>query len=448
MYSLSLKMLGGVAVGLVYQLYYGGGDTTNYYLTAKGLEAAFYYKFDAFWTMLVNDPENKAEVIMAYSSVSYRHMMFMPYLRDPNAYMVVRFIFIPLLFSLGTYLACSLIISSFSFIGIWCIFRVFSKRFPKYEYYIAISVLFIPSVFFWGSGILKDSIMMGCLGILFYTFDICFIQKRINIPLILISVFLSYIVFTVKAYILLSFVPFLILWQVVNVLNGLKSQKARIILTPIILLVGIGGSVGLLNALGASSDRFSTDKLLETAVVVKEDLNRSEYYADGRGSSYDLGEFDGSPVRALQLMIPAINVTLFRPYLWEARNPFMLISAIESFVLFLIFADALRRAGSNLLSIIRSNPLLIFSLGFSLAFSFMVGLSTGNFGNLVRYKIPAVPFFVASVFIVRGLAMERNEAQQARKAQMRERDLEMLRRRSAEAQRELADAPESGLHPA
>jgi hypothetical protein len=303
-------------------------------------------------------------------------------------------------------------------------------------------------VFFWGSGILKDSIMMGCLGILFYTFDICFIQKRINIPLILISVFLSYIVFTVKAYILLSFVPFLILWQVVNVLNGLKSQKARIILTPIILLVGIGGSVGLLNALGASSDRFSTDKLLETAVVVKEDLNRSEYYADGRGSSYDLGEFDGSPVRALQLMIPAINVTLFRPYLWEARNPFMLISAIESFVLFLIFADALRRAGSNLLSIIRSNPLLIFSLGFSLAFSFMVGLSTGNFGNLVRYKIPAVPFFVASVFIVRGLAMERNEAQQARKAQMRERDLEMLRRRSAEAQRELADAPESGLHPA
>jgi hypothetical protein len=30
-----------------------------------------------------------------------------------------------------------------------------------------------------------------------------------------------------------------------------------------------------------------------------------------------------------------------------------------------------------------------------------VGLATANFGSLVRYKIPLMPFYVASLFIIR-----------------------------------------------
>ena len=43
---------------------------------------------------------------------------------------------------------------------------------------------------------------------------------------------------------------------------------------------------------------------------------------------------------------------------------------------------------------------LVFSVFFSLFFSFSVGLTTSNFGSLVRYKIPAIPFYVASLFII------------------------------------------------
>jgi len=46
------------------------------------------------------------------------------------------------------------------------------------------------------------------------------------------------------------------------------------------------------------------------------------------------------------------------------------------------------------------NSLVVFSLVFSIMFAFMVGLTTANFGALVRYKIPLIPFFLSALFII------------------------------------------------
>jgi hypothetical protein len=43
---------------------------------------------------------------------------------------------------------------------------------------------------------------------------------------------------------------------------------------------------------------------------------------------------------------------------------------------------------------------------FALFFGFAVGFSSYNFGALSRYKIPAVPFFIAALFIIRHKAKE------------------------------------------
>ena len=52
-----------------------------------------------------------------------------------------------------------------------------------------------------------------------------------------------------------------------------------------------------------------------------------------------------------------------------------------------------------------THHLLTFSLFFSLFFAFSVGLSTSNFGSLVRYKIPSIPYFVASMYIIQYLKL-------------------------------------------
>jgi hypothetical protein len=38
---------------------------------------------------------------------------------------------------------------------------------------------------------------------------------------------------------------------------------------------------------------------------------------------------------------------------------------------------------------------------FVLILAFGVGTNSGNFGTLVRYKIPLIPFFLSSLFIMR-----------------------------------------------
>jgi hypothetical protein len=51
-------------------------------------------------------------------------------------------------------------------------------------------------------------------------------------------------------------------------------------------------------------------------------------------------------------------------------------------------------------TLIKDQPLLVSSVVFSIFFAFGVGLSTSNFGALVRYKIPAVPFYASVILII------------------------------------------------
>jgi hypothetical protein len=63
----------------------------------------------------------------------------------------------------------------------------------------------------------------------------------------------------------------------------------------------------------------------------------------------------------------------------------------------------------------------MFCFSFAIFFAFSVGLTTSNFGSLVRYKIPATPFFMAALFIVRyrwmvGRGMIKDEESEEEKA--------------------------------
>src|SRR5690606_34806844 len=101
----------------------------------------------------------------------------------------------------------------------------------------------------------------------------------------------------------------------------------------------------------------------------------------------------------------AVNVTLFRPYLWEVNNMVMLLSALESLATLLLTLWIMFKVGlGNLFKYLISRPIISFCLLFAIAFSFAVGISTYNFGSLVRYKIPMFPFYLAGLFILRYLA--------------------------------------------
>ena len=85
----------------------------------------------------------------------------------------------------------------------------------------------------------------------------------------------------------------------------------------------------------------------------------------------------------------------------------MIISALESHVIFILFIlTMLSTSPKRLLILIRNEPLITFSLIFSLVMGFIVGFTSYNFGALVRYKIPILPLFISSILLLRKISNE------------------------------------------
>jgi hypothetical protein len=171
------------------------------------------------------------------------------------------------------------------------------------------------------------------------------------------------------------------------------------LLRPFFLIVGLGaGYLGATN-LTAGDDKYDVEKIGERTKINQEFL-----YAltKDQGSSYNIGSFDGSLGSMVKVAPQAVIVTLFRPFLWEARNPIMLLSALEALMLIWLTVKLfINRGLLGGLSQIASQPILTFCFLFSIILAIGVGTNSGNFGTLVRYKIPLMPFYLSALFIMR-----------------------------------------------
>jgi hypothetical protein len=77
------------------------------------------------------------------------------------------------------------------------------------------------------------------------------------------------------------------------------------------------------------------------------------------------------------------------------------LSIIENCVLlFFTFILLTRLRPYKLFKEIFSEPFFLFSIIFSVFFAFGVGIASTNFGALVRYKLPLMPFFFTTLYLI------------------------------------------------
>ena len=401
--GLTVKIFGAIAVGLIYQFYYGGGrpsgDTFNYFANAAIIIEAFGDSFDTGLKLLLANGEYEPEIFQ-YASRMY-------WFRSPTEYFVIRIIAVLGLLTFHTYSAIAVLFAALSFSGVWALFRTFYKMFPPLHRKFAIAVLFLPSVVFWGSGILKDSITLGALGWATWAIVRIFFERR-GVPVATAILLLAlYTIYAIKIYIVLCFLPAALLWVFLANVERVRSVAIRGVIAPVVLATVVALSYFAVVEIGKDNTRYSVDKLSETAEITARYLT---YVGEKQGGSvYTLGDdFDFSPAGMLRKFPLAVNVTLFRPYLWEAYNPVMLLSALESFFTLALTIYILFQVGlGRLFRYLISKPIILFCLLFAIAFSFSVGISTYNFGSLVRYKIPMFPFYLSGLFILQHYAQYR-----------------------------------------
>lgn len=406
--GLTLKFLGAIGLGLIYQFYYGGGDTFNYFYHAQVIHRAFDHSFATGWQLLMDNGGENSPVTAPYVIAMYWHQA------GSTEYLISRIAAFLGLFCFNSYTVISLIFAAISFSGFWAMYITFIKVRPIVYKQLAWTIFYVPSMFFWGSGLLKDSLCVSALGWLFYALYRGIIQRQALLKCLIIGIVAAYSLLSIKIYILLCFLPAVLLW-VFNETNArIKNSALRLLSRPVLL--GLGGAVAFYAAtnLTKGDDKYDVDKIGERSKITADYLYEQSVKQEGSG--YYLGELDGSIGSMVKLAPQAIGTALFRPFIWEAHNPIMLLSALESaFILFFTLRIFWQTGFFRTLTIIGQTPTLLLCFIFSMVFAASVGITSSNFGTLVRYKLPMIPFYLGGLYILQSMASAKHQAPAARR---------------------------------
>jgi len=391
--GLYAKLFGAFSLTIIYHYYYGGGDTINYFHSSVVLLKAAGKDFGTYISLLFDN--RSWENYSVFDSSTGWPL----YWRDDNSFAVVRYTTILSFFGARHFIPTAFLLASVSYAGIWKLFSIFAEMYKNYTKWFAIAILFMPSCVFWGSGIMKDTYTYAAICMLTYVF-FQFLNNKKSLKYIISIIFLSYITITLKPYLFIAFAGGALAWYSVGRIQKIENKVARVTLFPLISAIVFSSGIFFYQRYGSALGQHysSVDVMLEQAVVIQDDLKK-DYYG---GNTFDIGTFDASISGVLGKMPQAITAGLFRPFLWEVRSPFMLLSAIENILFLMVVLYLLLNVGVfRLIRDIFSKPnIILFCFIFSISLSFIVGLTTANFGSLVRYKIPAVPFFMSMLIIM------------------------------------------------
>lgn len=394
--ALWVRFAGAILLGLLYQFWYDGGDTFNYFTHGSR------WIYEAFWT----DPVSGVALLLEEGGQrvpeTFQFSKNIWYYRDPNSYFVVRIAAFFDLFTFHTYSSTAILFSAFGFSGSWAMFSAVAKKYPNEASLLALGICFIPSVLFWGSGILKDTITLGALGWVTWSLVNIIELKNRTVWTWTVVLCATYLIFSIKIYILICLIPAVIIWIYWDRIFSIKSMLFRVLFAPLFLLLFLVAGYLIVSQVSSYSERYALDDIAQRAAITAYDIRYGWGARTGGDGGYDLGVLDGTWQSMVRLMPAAINVSLFRPYPWEVRNPLMLLSAIEALLTLLLTVKFLLRRGS--FKYVLQDPFQLFCFLFSLLFAFAVGVSTFNFGTLMRYKVPLLPFYFVFLILLRKQA--------------------------------------------
>ena len=391
MSALMIKMGGSIFISMLYQYYYHGGDTTVYFTHSKVINSAFWESPLKWFNLLFR-------LVPSYSGDYIEYTSQLYWYDAPANYLVATVSALAGMLTFNCYLENALLFAVLSFTGSWAIFRTFASQYPHLTKHIAIAVLYIPSTFIWGSGLFKDTICMFGLGWMLYGTFQFLIQRKFSLKTILLTVIGFYLIVVIKVYIVLAFIPALGLWIVFTYSHKIKSSALRTFIKTGFAAVTILGFVYAANTFSSELGSYSLEKIATTSTVTR---NYIESTSGDESSGYSLGDIEPNLGGMLKKLPLAVNVTLFRPYIWESRKPIIFLNALEAFLFLAVTLKILFVIGPvKVWKAISSDPNIQFLLIFTIIFAFAVGISTYNFGALSRYRIPCLPPFALALTLI------------------------------------------------
>jgi len=386
-----------IFASILFILYYS-------YLTVGDTTVLFQFEGNNLYHLILKDASNLKYIFKLgkdFDLSLVKNPYNQGYFRDESNYMVIRLDALFSFISFGSYAVINLFFASLAFSGLWKLYLFFYEQYPKLHKQFAISILYFPTLAFWSAGLLKDSLCIAAIGWLTYGLYDLLYKKRSLVKNCIIIFISAYFLTELKVYILLAYVPFFVLFIILKNVQNIKFKFFRYLFAPFLIAMSIYAFTQTISSYKDELGAYAVEDLTSSISHLNEVLEERSGREDA-SSNFSLGaQFDGTFTGLVKIAPVAVATTFFRPFIWEAHKVSQLMAAIESLVLMFFTLYIILKAGPfKFLKWIFSDPLIMYCFLFAVVFGLFVGASTLNFGTLVRYKIPCLPFYSISLFLI------------------------------------------------
>ncbi|CAN5379487.1 hypothetical protein BH11BAC1_BH11BAC1_14830 [soil metagenome] len=372
------KVAAGCILGLIYTYYYTervNADTFKFFDDSKILFNTLFTQPKQFLQIFfgVHDSSPECfEICTQMIAWNNKDVLF----NDNKTLVRLNVIF--QFFSVGKYYVHVVFLNFFSFTGLIALFKLFQSSINKKSKLLFVFTMFLPSVLFWGSGMLKDGLLLFALGVLLYSFRNLISSSYSFRSVIAVLIGLSLLMFT-KLYVLVIVIPSLIAWYWSRKDNAMRVGFKFLICHIIYFIIGF------------NSDLISEKYDVVDLIFYKHKSFNVLVDATKASSAIQIPEFDPTPASILLHAPSAVLRVLTRPSIFDSHSPLILLSAIENILLILLGLTCLffSRWDSKF-----SPHLFWLSIYFVVCMYSLIGLITPVLGAMVRYKVPALLFLI------------------------------------------------------
>jgi len=384
MYNVYFKLLLGLAFGIFYVVVAGGGDTTAYWEGAKSLNNLLFRSVGDFYIEMSHTGQSKEWYGLFDMQTGYPPGWIY---REPEGWFVSKVSSFVSLITFKSYWAGTFIFAYVLSQASWKIYDLTISFKLHNPFYAALAVLFIPSVSFWCATVSKDAIVLiSTFYLIYHLFQIISLEKKSTLwNWIVILFYLYFILQTRSAVAMAISAPILFAFSA-RIRRRYRHQPFFAgFLASITLLIGVGLVMVFMYTQGELLQRY-----IDQAAVVQQDFISNKTYGDKR---YDLGITDFSTGGLIRVFPSALVAGTFRPFIWEAFSPTLIINGLESaFFMYLMLMFFIRGNVLEKIRQIRKSEFLMYSFYFMLLMAFMSGFTGVIFGVLVRFKAAVLPF--------------------------------------------------------
>jgi hypothetical protein len=333
----------------------------------------------------------------------------------------------------------------FSYIGIILIYKSFEEFVESKKIFWYVLVI-CPSVAFWGGALLKESLLVFAMGLLFYSINR--LIKKASFKYWVVLIVAALVLLFNKPYAGLIILPISMFWLVGRILKWnirylyilslftvglfvvLLFTPSKINLTEKVSYkqkdltnLGIGGVFFINDSAFCAFDYkyLNHFDLVDDSLIVVNESAAGEYKLFGKyefhkfniepsesqyphyltqipsGSFYEPTLINNSNKQLLLNIPSAIFNVLVRPFPWDNGNSLKVLSFFQNFglIVLLVFAFVKRK------KIVAQEKYIITFIIFSIVFiTLLIGWTTPIFGAAVRYKVPIDVLIIILSFIL------------------------------------------------